>query len=222
MIINLEKLFEEAQGKRNNNQIPEAIEDYQKVRDEAQNLGNRELSAESLHMIGVAYYQDKKYPQAEEMLDKAQKEFEEMGNNLLVGAIQRDRGLIAFEEKSLEKAQDFLRESIQTLEKIGNLGHLGVSQVKLGVVEAARGDTLEGETTIMRGIDNISQSPDKFFLATGYFDLAKVQKQTGKIDEARKSWEKSLEILNQISGQNEFKSRREEITKFIKNLESNP
>ncbi len=214
----IEKQFEKAQVARNNGQINEAISGYEKVRKEAQAQNDHNLAAECLHMIGVAYKQEKQYPQAEKALQDALMEFEKLDQPVLIGAVLRDLGDVALYQENYPKAQNLLEQSITTLAKTDNLGHLGISKVKLGVVKARQGDVEVGEAIIKEGIADISQSPDQFFESTGYFNLAEVQKQAGKLTEARGSLAKAQEILDSLGSLDEFQERRKQISNLLKEL----
>ncbi len=209
-------MFEKAQIERNNGQIKQAVADYQKVREQALRVGDRRLGAECLHMIGVAYYQDESYREAITSLEKAQKELERLGDEMLVGATLRDLGLVAKAQKNYDQAKRYYQESLDHLQKFP--GHLGMTRVKLGKVYLDEEELALAEQTIQKGIVEIAPSPEKFFLSSAYFDLAQVQKRAGKIEEARKSVEKSKEILDEISGPDQNQSRRQEIKDFLKEL----
>ena len=188
-------LFEKAQKLRNNGKIDEAIELYKKVGD-----------TESLHMIGVAYYQIKKFKEANKYLQKSLNEFRQEGNEEFQGFVLRDLGAVARAEKNLTEAERFLKESIDLLQKTGNKGHEGMSRVKLGRVFADQEKFDEAFDEINRGIELLNESTDQFFLSTAYLDRAKVDIQ------------KSFFILNSISSQEEFTERRKEIKRILENL----
>ncbi len=50
------------------------------------------------------------------------------------------------------------------------------------------------------------------------FDLAKLQKKMDKMEEAKKSAQKAVEILDKISNKEQFRIRRKEIEEFLNNL----
>src|SRR5439155_9996908 len=97
-----EEFFEKAQTLRNNGQIGEAIEVYQQARNEVGD--NKWLAAECLHMIGVAYYQDKKFEEAEKFLNQARDEFKKLQDRDSLAAVLRDLGQVARGLKDFNKA----------------------------------------------------------------------------------------------------------------------
>lgn len=212
--MNLQKLFDEAQTKRNNGQIEDAVSDYQQTRTEALKTGEEWLATESLHMIGVAYYQAEQYSKAEKFLIQAKEEFAKLNDKDLVGAVLRDLGLVARKEKDLSKAKKLLEESIAYLK--GNLGHLGMSQVKLGMVLSEEGNFSEAEEKVKEGIKNIQNSPERFFEALAWMNLGEVQKMTGKIKESKLSLLQAQSVLDSISSPYENQSLRKQIKELLK------
>src|SRR5258708_21293522 len=186
--------IQKAQKLRDNGQIDGAIELYKKVGD-----------AESLHMIGVCYYQDKKFKKANEYLEKALKKFEEEKNSEFTGFVLRDLGMVARGQKDFEKAEKFLSESIERLKEIGNKGHEGMSHVKLGRVFADQGKFNLAFDEINKGIELLEQSDEKFFLSSAYLDRAKVDVLM------------SQSILNSFAREDEFLERRKELEKLLGN-----
>ena len=212
--MEIDEIFQQAQDKRDNQEIAESISLYQQVREQALEAGDQHLASESLHMIGVAHYQNEDYAGAEEALRTSQEEFEAAGKNDFVGFVLRDRGLVALKQKDFPKAKELLQQSITSLRE-SNKGHLGISIVKLGVVIAEEGDSEAGEKQIREGIAVIEESDERFFASTAYFDLAKLLRKAGKADEAREAARKSEEILNTIGGEERFKKRRKELNEFL-------
>ncbi len=184
--------FQKAQKLRDNGQIDEAIELYQKIGD-----------AESIHMIGVCYYQDRKFKKANEYLEKALKKFEEEKSSEFTGFVLRDLGIVARGQKDFEKAEKFLNESIEKLKEIGNKGHEGMSHVKLGSVFADQEKFDEAFSEINKGIELLQQSDEKFFLSSAYLDRAKVDAK------------KSLDVLDSFAKPDEFLERRKCLKNFL-------
>lgn len=215
-----EELFEIAQQKRNNGNITEAVDDYQKVRKIALKTGNHWLAAESWHMIGVAFKQEGNFTRAKEALQQAQKEFSKLGDDIFVGAVLRDLGDVAFHQKDLIPAKDFLNRSIKTLTETANLGHLGMSKVKLGVILATEGQLAEGEAKVKEGLLAIEKSPDKFFESTACLDLALIQKQNGKKEEASWMLKRAEQLLNELGGPDQFLARRRQIAQLKQEIKN--
>jgi tetratricopeptide (TPR) repeat protein len=216
----LEELFEKAQIARNNGQTEEAVVAYLEAREKALNdqKGKKlKLATECLHMVGVTYLDSRDYDQAEEFLNKALEESRDnLKDNLLIGATLRDLGLLARVQQHLSKAKFYLRQSLDYLGEFK--GHLGISQVKLGSVAAEEGNLEEAERMMEEGLENIKDSSDRYFEATGYLDLGKVYQKEGKKVEAKAAFEKSLEILNRISTVEEFQEMRTELLKQMVNF----
>lgn len=201
MIELLQEQFLKAQELRDNGKLDEATNQYLLVREEAQRIGNDHLASESLHMIGVAYYQAKDYNKAEDFLQQSKSEFLKQGNDEFVGIALRDLGMNARKNNQPEEAKKYLKESIEALHKAGNKGHEGISRVKLGVL-------LENISLIDEGIKLLVESKEVFFLSSAYWDKAKIlnDKELAK---------KSLEILNSFASENQFLERRKEIANFL-------
>lgn len=218
--MNLEKLFEEAQIKRNNGQIEEAVVEYQKIRKQALQINNQQLAADCLHMIGVAYKQVFDHQLAQDYLAQAKIEFEKIGNQVGVGAVLRDQGVDALNDHNLSLAEQLMSQSIENLINTDQKGHLGISQAKLGLIWAARGKFDEAESKIKEGIGNIEQSSDRFFELTAWKNLAEIQIRAGEKEKARQSLQKAIEILNLISNSKQFLARRREFAELEKQLGS--
>ena len=202
--------FIEAQKLRDNGQIEEAVALYWQVRDEAKDQ-DKHFAAESLHMIGMAYYQAKRYPEAKDALVEAKVEFGQTGNEEFVGFVLRDLGVNSRKWGRLEEATQFLRESVETLQKVGNKGHEGISRVKLGRVFADKGNFERAFRIIEEGITLLGKSDEKFFYSSAYLDKAKILIQKGDKEQAMEAVRKSLEILDSFSGEGEFLERRKDI-----------
>ncbi|GEM_PF-1477415 len=211
-------LFQEAQKLRDNGQIDEAIDTYQRARTEALQSNDHLTASESLHMIGVAQYQKKDYEAANKSLFTAQKEFEDQDNEEFTAFVLRDRGLVALKQRNFHGAEMLLKESISILTEVGNAGHLGISYVKLGNVYAERGILNAALSKILQGIEELSKSSDTFFLSSAYFDLAKLCKQKGDTKEALKAAQKSVAILNTIGEKHMFLERKKALDLFIDEL----
>lgn len=218
--MNAQGLFNKAQKERGEEHLEEAIKSYTQARDKAKEEDNKWLAAECQHMIGVIKYQQEKYVEAEGNLQIAKKEFEELGDQDLLGAVWRDLGLVAFEQKDYPKARERVEQSIGVLKGGNKLGHLGISQVKLGLVLAAQEQYLKAEEMIREGIVSIEKSEDRFFASIAYHNLAQVQKEQGKKEEAVASAQKSLQILDEVAGPDEHQSRRQKLENFLKDLTS--
>lgn len=201
---------------RNNGKINEAVKLYMEARVESQEIDNKWLASECLHMIGVSFYQDKKFKEAEEFLNQSKEEFDKLGDNDLVAAVLRDLSQIAKSQKDFDEATELIQQSIDLLKNSQKQGHLGISQVKLGMILADQENLEEAQTKIKIGIDNISKSPERFFEASAYFNLAEVQRKAGKEDEAKKSAEKSLQILDKL-GNDKNQALIDQIKAFSEN-----
>lgn len=212
--MNLQELFEKAQVKRNNGQIEEAVEFYKKAREEALKGGDLKLAAECLHMIGVAYYQAEQYIKANKFLNQAKEEFEKLNDQILIGATLRDLGLVARRDKDLAKAKKLLEVSITHLKN--NPGHLGISQVKLGMVLSEAGDLTGAEEKVKEGIKNIQNSPERFFEAIAWMNLGEVQKMAGRIEESKFSLLQAQKVLDSLSLPQENQSLRKQIQELLK------
>jgi len=208
----MQELFERAQKLRDNGKIEDAISLYHLV------TGDKTdpvLAAKATHMIGVAYYQNEQYDLAEEAFQHAQQAFEEQGLDEYSGFILRDRGLVARNEKRFDDAESLLKESVQRLHESGNQGHEAMSLVKLGTVQSEKGSFDEAIQTIQQGIEILKETPETFFLSTAYFDLAKIFRLNGMNDKSREAADKSLEVLNSFSDDEQFQSRRKDIEHFL-------
>lgn len=215
---NLEKLFEQGQLLRNNGEFDPAIRSYRQIiSDEA---ADPQLAADSQHMIGVTYKQAEKFAAAENSLRIAQQLFAKQGVLDRVGMVLRDRGDIAFHQKKYDVAKSLFEKSITHLQAPDMIGHRGMTVVKLGEVIVAQGDFVNGEKTMIDGIALIEQSRDLFFLSNGYYHVGLVQKANGKKIEAKRSLEKSLEVLDSFSTEEEYKSRRQQIRRALAELAS--
>ncbi|MBI4036503.1 tetratricopeptide repeat protein [Candidatus Daviesbacteria bacterium] len=207
------ELFDQAQVKRNNNQTDEAVSDYLKVREQVLAEGNKWLGAECLHMIGVAYYQVERWEESDKFLKEAEEEFRKLDDQMLLGATLRDRSSLARGQKRFDEAMDLIDQSINYI-----AGHLGISQVKKGMVLSDQGELAGAEKLILQGIANMEGSPDKFFLSTGYFNLAEVQYKMGRQEEAGISLEKAREILHEIAKPDEHLPRRKQMDELARKL----
>ena len=195
--------FETVQKLRNNGQTEKAVAIYKNIR------------AECLHMIGVAYYQTKEFGKAETYLKNCLKEFREQKNNESVGFVFRDLGMVYLEKGDLKKSQDYLVKSVNILKKSGNVGHEGISRVKLGRLFAKQKKFNKATQLTKEGILLLTKSKENFFLSTAYFDYAKLLLIKGQTELARNEILKSLKILDQFWRKDEFLERRKEMKKLL-------
>ena len=214
----IEELFEEAKEKRNNGELAEAIEIYQEVRDQALKRGDKKLAIECAHMIGVTYYQEDRYDQALESLGVAEEELEDLDERILMGAVLRDIGQVYLKKSETKRAKYYLEKSLEVLRNIEPRSHWGISRVKLAFVFVSYGSLKGAEELILDTIRDVDWGEDKFFEATAYFNLAQVQLKLEKKPQTKKSLEKSLEILDQISDKDEFLDRRAQINRLMLDL----
>lgn len=216
--MDLQKLFEQAHQKQNNGLIGEAVVEYQQARALALRAGDNDMALDCLHMIGVSLYQDKKYEAALDYLELALDEAKKLEKKLIIGAVWRDLGSVASAQKDYVKALKYTQESIGIFENTEYVGHLGISQVKKGKVLGLENRLDEAEQQIKEGIKNIEKSPDRFFEAMAYKDLAEVQIRMGKKDEAKESVQKSREVLNQLGGEDSNQSLRQNLQDILKEI----
>lgn len=212
--MDIKQFFEQAQIKRNNGEIEEAVRLYQNTRDQALISGDSWLASEALHMIGVALYQEEKYKEAKDYLDKAKSEFQKLNDQNLIGAVLRDLGMVLRKEGDFSKAKELLEESIACLKD--NFGQLGISQVKLGMVYFEMGNLTQAETLIKQGLGNIQKSPERFFESIAWKNLGEVEIKAGKKEEGQKSLLKAQEILKSISTSDQNQSLKKEIEKMLR------
>ncbi len=216
--MSLQEQFEKAQVTRNNGQIDEAVAMYQEVIDQVDGDNDRFWANESLHMIGVAYYQDEKYDLAKEYLEKALGEFRKLDNTDMEAAVLRDLGMIARSQKNFESAEHFLEDSVSLLSGSEQLGHLGISKVKLGMVHADQGELEEAEGLIEEGLKDIEGSTDRFFEVIGNVNLAEIQERSGKIDQAKASLKKAKSLLEGLGGSDKNQDMQRKIQKLSEQL----
>lgn len=213
--MKLEEVFFEAQIMRNNGEYVEAVKIYERVREQALDRGDKKLAIECAHMIGVTYYQEDRYGQALESLGVAEKELEDLDERIMMGAVLRDIGQVYLKKSEVKKAKYYLEKSLEVLRNIEPRSHWGISRVKLAFVFVAYGSLKGAEELILDTIRNVDWGEDKFFESTAYFNLAQVQLKLEKKPQAKKSLEKSLEILDTIASKDEFLDRRAEINRLL-------
>lgn len=209
--------FEKAQKLRNNGEIKEANRIYSRLRKENME-SDPDFATECLHLIGVGYYQERKYQKAEKVFREAQEEFEMDDNDESVGFVLRNRGMNARSNKDLKLAREFLQESIKRLVKAGNKGHEGISRVKLGRVFADEGDFKNALKEINKGMKLLADGKEKFFWSSSYLDRAKVHLQMGEKKKARNDAQESLRILNSLYKESEFLMRRKDIDEVLSRI----
>lgn len=212
--------FSEAQKLRDNGQIDAAIILYKQIREEPLNKDTL-LAAECLHMIGVAYYQDREYANAKECLTQSLHEFETLKRPDYQGFVHRDLGMV---ERGLGNYSEALRltnQSIDELARSGNLGHQGISLVKLGNIYLDLKDTGKALDSMKAGIKLLLKSDEKFFLSTAYLDYAKIFVTIGDFSSARTMAENAFDVLNSFSNETEFTNRRHDIKELLDGIQKN-
>ncbi len=167
--MDLQDLFDKASDLRNSGRTKEAVEAYQRVIGQALQQNNRRLAAEATQMIGSSYYINEQYKEANDYFLEALEMFKGLNDSLGQGSALRDLGSNAQKLGDFEKAKDYFYNSICQLKQTDRLGHLGMSQVKLGLLFSELGDLGKAEVSILEGLQNITKSPDKFFESTAYF-----------------------------------------------------
>lgn len=212
------ELFEGATQGRNNGLIGEAVIEYQQARALALRAGDKDVALDCLHMIGVSLYQDQKYEAALDYLELALSEAKRLEKKLIIGAVLRDLGLVSLAQKDYAKTLEYIQESIEVFQNTEYIGHLGISQVKKGRVLGLQDRLDEAEQEIREGIKYIEQSPEKFFEALGYRDLAEVQIKANKSIEAEKSVQKAYEVLDSLGDKETNKSLRKDLEEILKDV----
>lgn len=207
--------FSKAQDERNKENLEESLRLYQEARQIAKQEGDPWISTESLHMIGLIYWQMEKYDLAKKSLGEAKQEFADTE-----AFVVRDMANVAYTEKKFNEAEKLSNESVDLLKNSYRRDHLGISLVHHGKALAALGKSDEAEKEIKQGISEIEKTDNKFFQATGYDNLAKVQKTLGQIEESRQSIQKSLRLLDEAAPPNHHQKLRQERQKFLEELKS--
>ncbi len=208
-----DKLFVDGQTARCNGQIEVAVTKLREAHNQAMKEGDKKLAWECTHMVGVAYLQDEQYEDAREFLQEALAGFEGLRNEMLIGATLRDLAMVARKQKDLERAKELIGQSI---DRLGNFpGHLGMSQIKMGMILYEKGKLEEAEDWVKKGLANIKNSPDRIFEVYGLKDLGKIQIQTEKMDEAEKSLQSALQILDEISQPEQNQAIRKKIKDLL-------
>jgi tetratricopeptide (TPR) repeat protein len=194
-------LFQLGQKLRDNGNIDRAISSYQKAREVALQENNKRLASECLHMIGVAFYQDKKYQEAEKYLLDSINEFKTQKNEEFIGIVLRD---LASVNPRLDKKSDTRRHYLKSIKLLSkNKGHRGISKAKLGMFYLKLTDFENAEKWIKAGIKDLEDSTEWFFLSSAYLYLAQVYAT------------KSLALLDKHAPKDEFLLRRKELQKIL-------
>lgn len=220
--------FQQAQRLRDNGSFALALKEYQEVRQKALS-SDRLLASIVLHQSGVTNRLAGNPSEAIEQLEEAQQEFKDQKQPLYCGAVLRDIGLLELDQAEetidpnikdfhLRQASHALQRSVAVLERTGNPGHLGISQVKLGLVQAKRASIEEALRIMQEGIGNLDQSEEWFFKGVGYFDFAKTLMEAGNKVEARKAALRARRIIRTNSSEHEFLREKQKIKELLRGL----
>lgn len=209
--MDLQQQFQIAQSKRNNSQFDQAIADYQQIRLSAMACGNGQLAGECLHMIGVAYYQQNEFVMAQDYYQQALEIFLRTSNKDFIAIVQRDLGLLAYKQQDLAQAKELLLRSVSSLKNSQLVSQYAMSQAKLGFVRASQGEVKEGVSLMQASIGLLESHDNNFFLASVFFDLARVYRAAGMMNDAKEASDRSLQILNSFSKEDEFIERRKKL-----------
>lgn len=207
--MSLESEFEKVQVLRNNGCLSEAVVEYELIRMVALMKNRLELAANCQHMIGVTYYQSGDSSEARVHLMRGLRAMRQVENRLGEGAVLRDLGMNEMRRGNWEESRSFLGESLQALADYP--GHRGMTRVKLGVVEGTSGSNMMAGALIRRGIEEIKGTPDRWFESTGYWELAQLEAGMNNPRLAMEAYEKSLEILMDLGGEEKFLIRMNEM-----------
>lgn len=216
--MSLSSEFEKVQDLRNNGQFEQAVVEYELIRMVAIMKNQPELAANCQQMVGVTYYQSGDWPEARVHLMRGLRGMRQSGNRLGEGAVLRDLGMNEMRRGNGEESRRFLGESIRVLMGTEHKGHLGMSRVKLGVVEAISGSSQIARAVMRRGIEEIKLSPDRWFESTGYWELAQLEAKINNPKQAIEVYDRAMELLMSLGGEKKFLERMNEMRAWRKKL----
>lgn len=211
-----EREFEKVQILRNNGKLSEAVVEYELIRMVALMKNQPELAANCQHMVGVSYYQFGSWNAARVHLMRALRAMRVMENKLGEGAVLRDLGMNEAKRENWEEARRFLAESLRVLADYP--GHRGMTRVKLGVLEKTSRSSMMAVGLIRRGMKEITGTQERFFESTGYWELAQLEAGMNNPKSAIEAYEKSMEILMDLGGEEKFLARMNEMRKWRQKL----
>jgi len=103
-------------------------------------------------------------------------------------------GRAQFSLGQVPEAADTLEQALAIYQKIGNRWRQGSTRIALGAAYAALGQLESSHDLIVRGLLELRASGDRGGELQALYELAKVERAMGKLDEARQHLDEAIEI----------------------------
>ena len=103
-------------------------------------------------------------------------------------------GKLQLSSGQLQEAVDTLKEALAIYEKLGNRWRQGATRLMLGVAYAGLGQAEHGRELIARGLLELRASGDRGGELQALYELAKVERALGNLDEARQHIDEAIEL----------------------------
>ncbi len=178
-------------------QPEEAMDKYQQVLRASEQAGDKGGIANTLVLIGQVDLMSGQTQQALANFQKALKLALDGNNIRQMGSAFHFIGVAQLKLGQLPEAVRSLQAALPLREKTDRL-NTALTQQKLGETYQAQGDMESAGSLLHKALRITGETGDSYFQAPIHFDLAKLERQQGRLDEALASIEQAIKILESV------------------------
>jgi len=177
---------------------PEASAEYQKVVEQAQQLGDRLTLARCQTIMGELARKGGRFADANHLLEEASLTFKEFSDDDGIAQTLHYRGTVASMQGEYETARKLYEESMALREKQGDKVHIASLLSNLGIVARCQGDYQKARTLHEQSLSLRREVGDKWAIGVSLNNLGNVAIDQGKYEEARILHEEGLAVRREV------------------------
>ena len=179
-------------------ELDKALEYFEKVLKQDEELGRKEGIAADFGNIGVVYQTKGGLDKALEYYDKALKLYEELGNK---GGIATDLGNIGIVygiKGELDKALEYLGKALKLNAELGRKEGIATDLGNIGIVYGVRGELDKAQEYYEKALKRNEELGRKEGIAADLGSIGIVYRTKGELEKALEYYEKALKLNEEL------------------------
>jgi tetratricopeptide (TPR) repeat protein len=190
----------------NTDNYPEAMAQYLKAYDVAEDLNNKEYQASTYSNMAYIYYNQKKLPEALEYMEKALVIFKESGQPKRMASTHNNMGVLYEELKDYDKALEHYKKALEISTEIGNHNSVANINTNMGNVHLRQSHYDAAFGHFKNALNIYDSLGNKKGLATAWCNLSQLYMNHKNAKAAITAADSSIYFSEQVGS---LKDRRE-------------
>jgi eukaryotic-like serine/threonine-protein kinase len=176
----------------------QALADCENARQSAVAAGDRNGAAMMVTDTADIYFQQGDLTRAASLFSRVIGEFRAVGNPDGIAAAMSNLGAIRLTQGNLEEARKLLEDSVPNYQAAADIEGMALSLDNLGDLARQSGDLPLAETNFLRAKVKAQNIESKSAIAYVLMGMGDLYKDRGEIEDARKAYENSLALRQQV------------------------